>query len=410
MSRPELWELAGARTFVRKIAADLVDGRSLILALPDGVSISELKSRIRKAVADADLAWESRGVAQLETLAKSPGRALVTAFGLLPAESSMTDAALVAQASRLARVVIWIDGLDGDADAACCVQWWAFLRAYAQAARLRHAGDRAVFCVPASGASALTMAELEDDVLLARRWWWGVLSRHDLWQLVAESFDDGDSLGSAVASAMAIEVGGFDPEVVLFLRGSAQWDSGRWIDEVSRFDPAERLKRLAGDVARIAEELRRAGDPRSPSAALRVAWAAGGVDRVRGVGPMLHACLLAASGRHGDLEHRAWRGQVGLILPWIDERRLEICRRLNGNSRGRPRGQPPTDYFALEIGDLKRRFDVDRAFSREPSALKQLVRWLHRARNEVAHVRRLALSEIASGLNLLRQLQELDGA
>ncbi len=123
-------------------------------------------------------------------------------------------------------------------------------------------------------------------------------------------------------------------------------------------------------------------------------WAAGCTDQWGGV-PCEHPQWLAAN-RPDLLTKRVWRGQVAVLLPWIETRRLEIIARYGGRLRPDPVRCGP-DIESLDWGPLGYQLN------REASWLVNLVETHRTARNELAHGRPLTWTHITQCLTGARR-------
>ena len=85
---------------------------------------------------------------------------------------------------------------------------------------------------------------------------------------------------------------------------------------------------------------------------LRRLWASGGLVYTTEYGLEVHPGLLAHKGRHGDVRHMLWRGQSQLLLPVLNEIRLNICAEMT-TTYGRDWPvrwwKPPTEYELREV-------------------------------------------------------------
>lgn len=112
-------------------------------------------------------------------------------------------------------------------------------------------------------------------------------------------------------------------------------------------------------------------------------WENGSVDDWGGE-PAEHALWLAAN-RPAGLAKRVWRGQLAMLLPWIEQYRQMIIERERKSLR--PDARLGADVESLDWGPLA--FQLDRV-----PAVKPLVRALRGARNELAHGRPILWEQI----------------
>ena len=86
---------------------------------------------------------------------------------------------------------------------------------------------------------------------------------------------------------------------------------------------------FSGDLSEVIDLVNILGKNFSPDQGpppeLRRLWDCGGLVYTPEYGFEVHPALLAASGRDSDVEHRIWRGQAELLLPYVNEIRLAVC-------------------------------------------------------------------------------------
>lgn len=114
-----------------------------------------------------------------------------------------------------------------------------------------------------------------------------------------------------------------------------------------------------------------------------LAWENGCVDGWGGE-PAEHPLWLAAN-RPPALAKRVWRGQLGMLLPWIEQYRQMIIEREKRTLR--PDVRSGADVESLDWGPLA--FQLDRV-----PAVKQLALAFRGARNELAHGRPIMWGQI----------------
>jgi hypothetical protein len=166
--------------------------------------------------------------------------------------------------------------------------------------------------------------------------------------------------------------------------------------EVAAWDVAllDRLTVLPPDqAARPDLYLAAWADPRMEAWRNRpVAWEAGSLEDWGGE-PAEHALWLAAN-RRPALTKRVWRGQLAMLLPWIEQHRQAIIERERKALRPDPQRSGP-DVESLDWGPLAVQLE------RVPE-LRRLLPAFREARNELAHGRPISWGQIRTCLDSAR--------
>jgi hypothetical protein len=112
----------------------------------------------------------------------------------------------------------------------------------------------------------------------------------------------------------------------------------------------------------------------------------------------VHSAYLALDDPKGEVERRVWSAQVGVLLPFVEERRQELLARLDGVLRVPFRtrfGEEITDLRDLEIGHIESQL-LTSPLAVDPDVRRQ-VRRLREIRNSLAHLETLR-PEVLGGL------------
>ena len=123
-------------------------------------------------------------------------------------------------------------------------------------------------------------------------------------------------------------------------------------------------------------------------------WTTGTIDNWAGES-CEHPLWLAAN-QPPRLMKRVWRGQVAVLLPWIETRRLETIARFRKNLRPDPDRSGP-NLESLDWGPLRSQLNW------VPNGLIDFLESHRVARNELAHGRPLRWPEIAKCLSSARR-------
>jgi hypothetical protein len=228
------------------------------------------------------------------------------------------------------------------------------IQAFVRAGRLRASSDAAVV-VAACNDQIDGLGDEHWDKLDAV----GLVGPLDGMAFAAVQITDPDSLPIRIKAAVAVEVGAWDLALTERLLELSLIDAlrpdlcpAKWIDEQDT-EASLHLDTWGGDSTR-------------------------------------HAAWLVRNDKQG-LAKRVWRGQLGVLFPWIEERRREVIARHRSYLRPTERTMPEVDMLdwgpiAIQLGNSDKGC---------PSAIK-LARNI---RNELAHGRPVAWPEISRCLD-----------
>lgn len=351
------WELPGPAGFVQGMVDDLRDGRNVVVCLPDHAPdglITELRGQATSAI---ECPWTSLQLHHLD--GEAPGDLLFSRLVGDPAPDSVRSAGVFSRTSEVAGHCICLDGMG--AEVWPC--WRGFVEEYSHACRSRPVLLRALFVVVLRGATAHQAPN--SDQCLAIHTWRGVVDSLDM-QLYASSLirqrRDPRLLGRVAASVVA-EVAAYDPEVVSLLTSASF---------AEMIEPHDLLLAMARERKWLGAE--------SP------AWEDGSLDIVEGR-PRHHPAWLAARSDRRELVRRVWRGQVGVLLPHVEEERQHFVDQLSKwlsvpyETRF---GEVITDLRDLEIGHIESQ--VLELAPRFDPLLRRRLRRLREIRNRLAHM------------------------
>jgi hypothetical protein len=199
-------------------------------------------------------------------------------------------------------MVIWVDGIPDARWSA----WRDFLDEYAELSRSRMEHDRAVFCVPAIGERTALLPK--EDVACTVHPWRGVLGRLDILWLIASLLPAGVAprLHVELWVSVATELAGTDAALAARLAST---------DLATVLNPRPLLEAWAHERGFRADG--------------RPSWVRGEEDLRDGTS-FVHSArvLLGHRGGH-DIQRRVWRGQVGVLFPFLEEQRALLLSRLS---------------------------------------------------------------------------------
>lgn len=262
--------------------------------------------------------------------------------------------------------VFWIDGLPP----ANWPAWRRFLRDFAHARRNAEATARPpIFLLPLSG-PGFQVTGLAEPSISAREFR-DVVDRDDLYILV---------LQSRQARRRRRVIRGLMANTVAQI---AQWDhvlAGVLLDG----GPETALQPNA-TLTRYAEE-------RGWTAETPELWETGTLDGPR-KRPVVHSALLLVQGRERELNQRLWAAQAAVIMPLLEERRLELVNRHRHRFSMLPL---ETDFGLIENPEDMEFGHLVLYFSRYRERGRELLGPVHRLRsfrNKLAHLQPLSYKE-----------------
>ena len=354
MSKVNVWTLPGPSEFLAAVAEDLRCGRSVLLGMSRDAPTGLIEEMKRTLSPDEAWSWSDWDVRDFESPLDLVWRGLGEPEEIKP-ESPEVLAAQRGAAGRL-MVVRFVGKATWPA-------WTRFLERFERGARAVEYHQRPALVVLLEGEAAdLSYAA---DVACARHDWRGVTSQLDVTIV-------------ATAHAAGVKEGREHQELrVALVRALACWDL-----ELAEALAALPLEALLEPEEALAEFARTRGW--SAEACNGSRWSSGRANRVYGK-EVSHS---ADPGVPREvIRQRLWRGQVGVLLPLVEENRRDLIRR----SRGYLKVPWTTDYGevtdveALEVGSIFFQLKRHPRASGTPQLAE--ARWLTTVRNELAHLR-----------------------
>ncbi len=349
------WSLPGPSGFVRALAEELRRGVNLVVGLPrwapDGLA-QALATELRD---DDLLSW--RPLELDDHPQHDPLGLLARRYAPDLRNHGLRDPVDLVDSNAFSGSLVWVTGLDERTWAA----WRDLLERYADAVRRRPAEDRGLLCLVVSGLSPEALPK--EDVALSIRLWRDAVNELDMlaWlhHLVGRR-GARSAMHRRLHLRHALELVAYDPHLA--------WEAA-----------SQGLEILAAPAAWLAG----VAAARGWTAETVASWDEGTCDMIEGR-RVLHPALLAvATGAEAELNNLAWRAQVGVLLPFLEEERNR-CLLEYGHLLRVPHdtghGSVIRDRQELEIGhihhQLRRRTgvrDLDR------------LRLLRDVRNALAH-------------------------
>lgn len=364
------WQLPGPHHFVSKIARTLREGKNVVISLPE-YAPEGLSQAIRETLGEST-GWFWHTLDTREDDGVMPAQLLCSRFVPEISPDAILNAHTLSREESFAGKIIWLAEMTPNAWPA----WKDFIADYAHACRARSLLDRTLFCVPLVGELALD-APLVDDVCLARHRWSGVVDHLDMLLFTSSLFQNRPMpvLQKRLAVAIVANLALWDPAV-------SERVASETIEQI--LHPIPILREIAA--------ARRWSPP-----ALEVSscsWHKGMIETLEG-GEKIHSAALAGLEDAREIERRIWSAEVGVMLPFVEEKRQEILAQFAGvlkvpiTTRS---GEVITDLRDLEIGHIESQL-TNNGTPIDPARLR-LVQRLREIRNCLSHLVPLA-SELA---------------
>lgn len=350
-----LWSLPGPARFIEDIRSELGSGRSIVVLMPRHAPEDVLRI-VKRAIGHL---WEWTEIEPAHS--KAPATWLCKLYGIDPGSSSANAVQNLIAGEPFAGRILSLGSIGMDHWSA----WKQFLIDYASACCAVPQNKRSLFIALLEGFEP--DAAPRDDVALCNLTWSDVIGEIDILLYASLGLRHID-LSAAKRSLLALSVARV-----------ALWDTeaadrlleGRLEDMLA---PRAILDELARD---------RGWDGDTP-----VAWEIGTENKIDGVN-QVHSSICLISNTLRVLDYRIWSAQASVILPLIEQRRIELIPKLQRFLRLpiQVDGEAICDPSDLEIGHLA--YEIDRS-SADPR-LKQKLRRLRRIRNYLAHMETLDL-------------------
>jgi hypothetical protein len=414
----QLHVIPSVQQFLSSIQEDLWMGSNVIVLLPPGILPDDLWTKIVDfLLLKEEVEFEVLSL-EAHTGKSNPVSVLKEEFSL-DWESQRANHT-IDNLSRAANLpgVIYLKGFQ-KLERSDQEPWIGFLKQWGQKCQqLANPGhSNSVFCV-IEPAAKFPFDSLESDLRLKYFWWWGFPSVLET-QLLCRTANDVYAWGAeaqwreqilpalstsdfSLLSIFWDEIHKSPEEITDKLRAYA--DELDWDDLDQFFNQGNRFENNA------LEELRS-----YPPVRLRNLWARGIICANKEFGIEIHPAALVKLGRKSELNHRLWRGQAQLLLPIIDNLRLDICKLLTdklGDDWPLKSCEPDSwqeleaikkNPLAVEWGYLNHLINHDRFLRPYQRSLSSMISLGRRLRNEIAHYQTVKLEDYES---LLKQIQK----
>lgn len=355
------WRLPGVHSFLQRVTDNLDTGTNVILQIPPTAPAGLL---------DALSDLSSEDYRHLHWLHVDASEWSATNAVSIANNISLVDigeSAGVTSAEDLAshgrQRVYAIDGISPQ----CWPVFTEFIELFRRANHQRDENDRDVFLVNTNAALAVPDFDIGLRVIAWRDVVREIDSRLFLEQLVSHPQRSG--LDAAIKMSIATELGGSDLNLL----------------ETLATEPLEHLISPEPILREFAENC-------DWCSAKCVSWCDGGSELFRNRA-RAHSSVVALLKDSNELRKRVWHGQLTIVFPYLEERRLEILPRvkpfLQNSDLRDPQGRA-TEIEDLELGSLF--YFICICNSGAPSSVKDEVRLLRDLRHELAHLRPIPMT------------------
>lgn len=285
------------------------------------------------------------------------------------------------------------------------LSWWA-RRSQSEEAPMCHT----VLCLIGWGSPALSCVP-NDDVRLAVHWWWGIptaLDIHFLCRLVNRG--KGLDLVSRWREDILPAICGNDCDFLEFLWDKIHFNLEDLTPHLTGYANAhgwtrDLLAEWGANSMADGHNHFTGSSPLQPVKEHMTLWSEGVLQWTPEYGFELHTAALAALGMQESVYHRFWRGQAKLILPIIDQMRLELCNylgKLYGKDWPLRWSQPESrdDIEALKENPMNIQWGYLCWCLDQLRQLNSVKRWLpfvkdaRRIRNDLSHYRPIGFTQL----------------
>lgn len=361
------WQLPGPALFVERVVRSLRAGQNVVLCLPEHVPTG-LSQAVRSALADESVSWSTLPVSEVDGL--TPADFLCGRFVPGLPVSAIRDAQALCNSESFSGRLLWIEGINE------CVwpAWKHFLAEYQHTCRARSLLGRTLFCVALTGEMAL--APPPEDVCLTHHHWRGAVNQLDALIFAAMHFREHPwtQLSKQIAICITAQLGLFDPSVAERLAH-------------------ENLARILNPEPILLEIARERGWVIESNELLPASWHLGMIDDMDGQA-CTHSAALSVNDHKKEISRRIWSAQVGVIFPFLEQRRQQIIDQLwdflrvpfeTSNGRIDDRRDLEFNHIEAQVAQSSLRFN---------GQIRNSLQRLKEIRNELAHLKPLSATQL----------------
>ena len=355
------WELPGPARFVSGLVRSLRAGQNVVLCMPlhSPKPLAALRAALER---EESWKWTTVRLGEEDERA-APLDFLFTRFAPEVAAGEIRSAATLATEDSFCGRLVCVDELPNDLWPA----WKSFLVEYEHVCRSIPLLQRTLFCLCLEGEVAIDPPVC--DVCLAVHRYDDFAQQFDS-LLYASLLIEGAKLvplQKRLAASVIAALSLWDPFVAERL---AEEDLAQLLQPASVLDAFARERGWMSVNCPNEESL----------------WCQGMKNMFDGA-PKIHSAVLAALGKRQEVERRIWSAQVGVLFPFIEEKRQELVDELRSILRvpfTKKTGEVVTDLRDLEIGHIESQVrNLGRAVGDDKL---RLIEKLRRVRNHLSHL------------------------
>ena len=404
-----LLQMPSVRQLFNVILADLRQGRSILVLLPDGVDPILLRSALLDGLENLHLYIQEIFIPELDS--QSPVAALAATLGVT--WSSPTIPRTVENLVRHADLpeVLILEGFD-ELNEGDRIRWLHFMGHWAQVCQGRRSASQGGPDIPpalclVTHASKISYPPPQSDVLLAIRTWWGIPTTLEMQLLCQLAAEQNTSPLSRWKEYTIPAIVGSDLNLADYLWAAEYRNNLQLAQELRSYAEKQGWKQdglRAWPAHTLPQDTNSSFEGWRFSRSLYEAWARGIVHWTPEYGLEPHSGILALLDQQQTLDHRLWRGQARFLLSEIDKTRLALCAHLN-RSYGRDWPykwkEPEIDWefqevkitpFACQWGHLKSLLRSRQELHKEKRWVSLVNRSWH-IRTQLAHYRPISLND-----------------
>ncbi|GIK37998.1 MAG: hypothetical protein BroJett011_18310 [Chloroflexota bacterium] len=324
--KSQVLDAPSASQLINQLIEEMYLGRSVLLITPETQSLADIRSAISLGVNRRNLWLEEISLGELP-LKYDGAIAQLSDFLRLDPVPQTLEALLLHE--RCPEVILL-----NDIEKLSTVDsqtWFRLLENWAQQSKrirdtqVHPVARRVCLCSPAT---VLTGNLPKSDVALSVRWWWSIPSSLEM-QLLCRLQAPEYTLETIWREHLLPSLTGNDVELLEYLWDKVTQPLDVLVDSLQEFALAKGWKRHSERWTKL---LKKQAPPKmngfgyfSPPEAWRCFWDFGALIYTPEHGLEIHTAALVLLGQRKEVEQKMWRGQAGLLLPLLDNVRLNLC-------------------------------------------------------------------------------------